>query len=123
MKITFDETVSQRLSELKKTIPADLVLDFDHTLSRELVGQDCCGITRYRLVLIEKNQLPDVFDGSIPSNCGLIYYKKWGSMYLDPQMQIRKNGPLIEIMGAGELIAPNIEIVDFRNEQIQVTIK
>lgn len=115
MKITFDETVSQRLSELTKTIPADLVLDFDHTVSRELVGQDCCGITRYRLVLIEKNQLRDVFDGSI-------YYKKWGTIYLDPQMQIRKNSPLIKIMSAGELIAPNIEIVDFRNEQIQVTI-
>ncbi len=114
MNISFDETVKSRLAALTKNKSADFVLDFDHTLSRENVGQDCCGITRYRVVAVAKGQVPTIFDGKISSNFGDIFYQKWGKMYLDETMQIRMNGTLIEIMGAGELIAPNIELVDFR---------
>lgn len=119
MEITFDEMVKSLLMSLTKTEAADFVLDFDHTLSRTQVGQDCCGITRYRLVAVQHGQVPKDFDAVLPSNFGGIYYKSWGKMYLDPQMKIRKNGSLIELMGDGELIAPNMEIVDFRHEQVQ----
>lgn len=120
MNITFDDAVRDRLLLLKGSHEADLVLDFDHTLSRENIGQDCCGITRYRIVLVEKGSVPEVFNASISSNFGSVYFKEWGQMYLDDEMNIRFNGPLIEIMGRGELIAPNIEIVDFRGDQLKI---
>lgn len=116
MIITFDEKVSKKIMEMKSDIPTEIVLDIDHTLydGKELIRQDCCGVTRYRIVLINKNTIPPVFDTKIESNIGDVFFQKWALMYLDPQIKIRQNGTLIEIAGNGELIAPNIELVDFR---------
>lgn len=128
MKITFDDAIKQRLSALTENQPADFVLDFDHTLSRENWGSDCCGVTRYRIVLVEKGQVPAIFDGTIESNFGPIFVQNWGRMYLDEDMSIRLSGPFIEFNGAGGQIAPNMEIADFRGEEIltrreQVSVK
>lgn len=120
MNITFDDHVKKRLSVLTENEAADFVLDFNHTLSRKSISQDCCGITCYRIVAVNKGKIPAFFDASIPSNFGPIYYYSWAKMYLDQDMKIRMNGPLIEIMGSGELIAPNIEIVDYRKSDVTV---
>ena len=121
MKITFDETVKNRLAELTKSQAADFVLDFDHTLSRQNWGSDCCGVTRYRIVAVDKGQVPSIFDGIIPSNMGDIYVQNWGRMYLDEAMSIRQNGVFTEFNGAGGQIAPNMEITDFRGEKLLTT--
>ncbi len=52
MKLTFDDTITQRLLALIEDEPADFVLDFDHTLSDEILSSSCCGITRYRIVAV-----------------------------------------------------------------------
>ncbi|QPS71995.1 iron-sulfur cluster biosynthesis family protein [Lactococcus garvieae] len=116
MKITFDENVTQRLMAMISDKPADFVLDFDHTLSNETILSSCCGITRYRIVAVDKGGVPSVFDGKISSPLGDIYCKAWGKMYFDQNMQVRVTpNHLIEIMGDGEKIAPHIEIVDYRS--------
>ena len=97
------------------------MLDFDHTLSRENWGSDCCGVTRYRLVAVDKGQVPAIFDGKITSNFGDIYVQSWGEMYLDTEMKIRQAGPFIEFIGNGGQIAPNMEIADFRGQTVQTT--
>lgn len=115
MKITFDDTVAQRLLTMIKTEAADFVLDFDHTLSKETIASTCCGITRYRIVAVDKGEVPAIFDGKIESPLGFFYCKAWGMMYFDENMQVRiTSNHLIEIMGDGEKIAPHIEIVDYR---------
>lgn len=116
MKITFDDTITRRLSAMIEDKPADFVLDFDHTLSDETVASTCCGITRYRIVAVNKGQVPAVFDGRIDSPLGDFYCKAWGMMYFDENMYVRMTpNHLIEIMGDGEKIAPHIEIVDYRS--------
>ncbi|RZI48527.1 iron-sulfur cluster biosynthesis family protein [Lactococcus kimchii] len=117
MKITFDAAVTQQLLALTADSAVDFVLDFDHTLSEEVVGSSCCGITRYRIVAVDKGSVPAVFDGQLDSALGKFFCKKWGMMYFDEEMTVRTtaNG-LIEIMGRGELIAPHIELVDYRHK-------
>ena len=117
MKITFDDTITQRLLALIEDKPADFVLDFDHTLSSETLLSSCCGITRYRIVAVNKGAVPKVFDGKISSPLGDFYCKAWGMMYFDENMRVRVTANhLIEIMGDGEKIAPHIEIVDYRHQ-------
>lgn len=117
MEMTFDDTITERLTALQVNPPGDLVLDFDHTLSNDLVQSSCCGVTRYRIVAVDKSKVPDVFDGTIDSPLGKIYCKAWGKMYFDDNMNVRvTNNNLIEIMGDGERIAPHIEIVDYRSK-------
>ncbi|WP_205272656.1 iron-sulfur cluster biosynthesis family protein [Lactococcus taiwanensis] len=129
MEITFDETVTKRLlglmgfqdkkDLLTKPSAVDFVLDFDHTLSSEQLESTCCGITRYRIVAVEKGQVPPIFDGQISSSLGPFYCKKWGMMYFDETMNVRLTANhLIEIMGRGEQIAPHIEIVDYRKQAV-----
>ncbi|MCL2858784.1 MAG: iron-sulfur cluster biosynthesis family protein [Streptococcaceae bacterium] len=115
MNMTFDASIKEQITTMIDGKPVDLVLDFDHTLSHELAESKCCGITRYRIVIADKNSLPDEFDGQFDSELGTFHCKAWGMMYFDEYMNVRKtdNG-LTQIMGAGELIAPNIEIVDYR---------
>lgn len=120
MKIKFDTAIAEKLGGLLADQSANLVLDFDHTLSRENNGLDCCGISRYRLVLIDKETLPDVFDMEIESSFGPIYFKKWASFYLEENMTIRQKNNLIEFLGDGGQIAPHMEIVDFRNKKLAV---
>lgn len=47
----------------------DLVFDFDHTLSEKNTEVDTCagGISRYRLVAVEKGHVPEEFDATIKS--------------------------------------------------------
>ena len=127
MEITFDEKINKILLELTgtktseelltKPSAVDFVLDFDHTLSNELIDSSCCGITRYRIVAVDKGKVPAVFDGRIASPLGQFFCKKWGMMYFDDKMLVRKTeNQLIEIMGRGEQIAPHIEIVDARGK-------
>lgn len=117
MKITFDDNITKHLSELTESKTGDFVLDFDHTLSTEMIDSSCCGITRYRIVLVDKGAVPAVFDGRIDSPMGEFFCKKWGMMYFDEEMNVRLTANhLIEIMGRGEQIAPHIEIVDYRQK-------
>jgi len=110
MKITIDKEIQDRLATFSE---AKLVLDFDHSLSQENVGTDCCGVTRYRLVAVDK--VPAAFDEQIPSNVGPIYYQSWGNMYLDQNMYIRPAvGRLIQLTSDSGQIEANMEIVDYR---------
>ena len=119
MEITFSKEILEKMKTLSADRGGQWVLDFDHSLSRENIFSDCCGITRYRLVLIDRDQLPDVFDGQLTSSLGPIYFKQWGAMYLADKISVRLTDiGLIELVSPGELIAPNMEIVDFRNEKI-----
>jgi uncharacterized protein YqkB len=116
MEITFKNTVKNQILKLiENDSRAKLVLDFDHSLARENVGSDCCGVTRYRTVITDSLPGRPAFDGIINSNLGPVYFKKWGAMYLDEKMTIDRNGcGFIQIQGNGALIAENSEIVDYR---------
>lgn len=114
MKIKIEEGLLKRFNNFET---AKYILDFDHTLSREAVSTDCCGITRFRLVLVD--EVPKIFDGQIESNIGTIYFKNWGKMYLDENMKLRplSNG-LVEFISDNSVIAQNVQIFDFRNTEL-----
>lgn len=77
MKIIFDKTVSEKLAKFGN---ADFVLDFDHELSEKNEAIDACagGISRYRILAIDKGKLPEAFDAHMDSEFGPVYFKKWG---------------------------------------------
>jgi len=108
MKITFDEKTANKI---KAFGDVDLVFDFDHTLSEVNTEVDACagGISRYRIVAVEKGNVPEVFDASIDSEFGPIYYK--GYTKINPSYN------LIELRSKAELLSPNLLIVDFRGKQ------
>jgi uncharacterized protein YqkB len=111
MKLEIDISL---LKKFKNYQEAKYILDFDHSLSRDHVSTDCCGITRYRLILVD--DVTQIFDAQIQSNLGDVYFKDWGKMYLDENMKLHllENG-LIEFSSDNNTIAMNVQIFDFRD--------
>ena len=118
MKDYFDEKTADKI---KAFGDVDLVFDFDHTLSEVNTEVDACagGISRYRIVAVEKGNVPEVFDASIDSEFGPIYYKGYGSYFFQDEMSTKINPSynLIELRSTAELLSPNLLIVDFRGKQ------
>ncbi|WP_282674705.1 iron-sulfur cluster biosynthesis family protein [Lactococcus cremoris] len=118
MKITFDEKTAAKIKALGDV---DLVFDFDHTLSEVNTEVDACAgrISRYRIVAVEKGNVPEEFDASIDSEFGPIYYKGYGSYFFQDEMSTKINTSynLIELRSTAELLSPNLLIVDFRGKQ------
>jgi uncharacterized protein YqkB len=117
MKITFDERTA---GQIKAWGDVDLVFDFDHTLSEKLEAVDACagGISRYRLMAVEKGSVPEIFDAHIDSEFGPIYYKGFGSYFFHDEMTTRVNPSynLIELKSPAELLSSNLLLVDFRKK-------
>ena len=119
MKFTFDETVENKLKAFDN---ADLVLDFDHTLSESLEEVDSCagGISRYRIVAVDKGAVPADFDAEIESEFGPVYYKGWGKIFFSEDLTARVEGSynLISLKTPGETLSDNLLIVDFRGKKV-----
>lgn len=117
MKIKFDEKTATKIKDLGE---ADLVFDFDHTLSEENTAVDACagGISRYRIVAVDKGKVPKEFDATIDSEFGPIYYKGYGAYFFQDEMYTVLNNSynLIELRSTAELLSPNLLIVDFRGK-------
>ena len=117
LKFTFDEEVASRM---KAFGPTNFVLDFDHELSEKNEAVDACagGISRYRIVAVDKGKVPEVFDGEIESVFGTIYYKGWGSVFFheDLRAQVEGSYGLISLKTPGEYLSYNLLIVDFRGK-------
>ncbi|RZI48318.1 iron-sulfur cluster biosynthesis family protein [Lactococcus kimchii] len=121
MKITFDEKTAEKI---KAFGDVDLVFDFDHSLSEKLEAVDACagGISRYRIVAVDKGTVPDVFDATIDSEFGPIYYKAYGTYFFQDEMStvINPSYNLIELRSTAELLSSNLLIVDFRDKKTVV---
>lgn len=117
MKITFDEKTADKIRALGDV---ELVFDFDHTLSEKNTEVDACagGISRYRIVAVEKGKVPKEFDAHIDSEFGPIYYKGYGSYFFHDNMttSINTSYNLIELKSPAELLSSNLLIVDFRGK-------
>ena len=117
MKITFDEKVTEKLQALGAV---DLVLDFDNTLSAEQISAGSCdaGLANFRLVAIDKGSLPEIFDASLESDLGPVFYKEWGGRFFNGDMLARVEGSygLIALKNAGEYLSLNMTIVDLRGK-------
>lgn len=116
MKLTVDEAVLNRLKDWEK---ADIVLDYDQTLGENGRPVDGCAIgTRFRLVAIDQNSVPDIFAVIIDSNLGPIYFKKDGEMFLTKDMTLTQAADFrIQLKDAGALIDSNVQIVDLRTSK------
>lgn len=118
MKIIFDENVSEKLAKFEDT---DLVLDFDHELSEKHEAVDACagGISRYRILAIDKGKLPEVFDAHLDSDFGPVYFKKWGEMFWNGQdlhAKVEGSYNLIALKTDGEYLSHNLLVVDYRGK-------
>ncbi|MBL3715365.1 iron-sulfur cluster biosynthesis family protein [Lactococcus muris] len=118
MKFIFDKEVGERLVKFEN---ADFVLDFDHELSEKNESVDACagGISRYRLLAIDKGKLPEVFDAHLDSEFGPIYFKKWGEMFWGSQdlyAKVEGSYNLIALKTEGEYLSHNLLIVDYRGK-------
>ena len=84
MKIILDKTVSEKLAKFDN---ADFVLDFDHELSEKNEAIDACagGISRYRILAIDKGKLPEAFDAHMDSEFGLFISKNGGNVLECPR--------------------------------------
>lgn len=118
MKIIFDKTVSEKLAKFDN---ADFVLDFDHELSEKNEAIDACagGISRYRILAIDKGKLPEAFDAHMDSEFGPVYFKKWGEMFWNAQdlhAKVEGSYNLIALKTDGEYLSHNLLIVDYRGK-------
>ncbi|MEG9207833.1 iron-sulfur cluster biosynthesis family protein [Lactococcus lactis] len=79
MKIIFDELATEKI---KSFGAVDLALDFNHTLSETNTEVDACagGISRWRLVAVDKGTTPGTFDGKMESEFGSIYFQDWDTI-------------------------------------------
>ncbi len=115
MKIKFDELTANKIKDWGDV---DLVFDFDHTLSETRTSVDACagGISRYRIVAVNKGTVPEIFDASMDSQFGPIFYKKYGSYFFHEEMSTEMDPTyhLIQLKSPAELLSPNLLLVDFR---------
>lgn len=116
MKLIFDEAVLNRLKDWET---ADIVLDYDQTLGENGRPVDGCAIgTRFRLVAIDHDSVPDIFSVTIDSNLGPIYLKKDGEMFLTKDMILTQATDFrIQLKDTGALIDSNVQIVDLRTSK------
>ena len=118
MKIKFDEKTAEKIKKLGEV---DLVFDFDHTLSEKNTAVDTCagGISRYRIVAVEKGNIPDEFDAMIESEFGPIYYKGYGAYFFQDEMYTVFNSSynLIELRSTAERLSANLLIADFSGKK------
>lgn len=115
MKLKIDKTIITRLSDWTK---ADIVLDYDQSIGENLGPVDGCAIgTRFRLVAIDQNTVPDIFSVMIDSDLGPIYFKKDGEMFLTKDMTLSQAPDFrVELKDAGALIDSNVKVVDLRTK-------
>lgn len=113
MKLELDKALMARLSNWAT---ADIVLDYDKSIGTNTGPVDGCAIgTRFRLVAIDPNTIPDIFSVIIDSNLGPIYFKKDGELFLTKDMTLTQAPDFrVELKDAGALIDSNIQIIDLR---------
>ncbi|GBG97507.1 iron-sulfur cluster biosynthesis family protein [Lactococcus termiticola] len=118
LTFTFDEQVAEKMKALE---PASFVLDFDHTLSESLAEVDACagGISRWRIVAVDKDAVPADFDSHLDSEFGPIYYKSIGEMFFHEDLKAKVEGSynLISLKTPGETLSNNLLVVDFRGKK------
>ncbi|MDR2834168.1 MAG: hypothetical protein LBV67_10680 [Streptococcaceae bacterium] len=115
MKITFDQAMQDKLGQYGEV---DFVLDIDHELTdgKSKMAMSCSGISRYRLIVVDKGVVPDIFDERIDSNLGTVYMKNYGKFYLDEELKIRiENNVFITLLSDGAIFSRNVELVDYRH--------
>lgn len=116
MKIEFDNAVLAKLAEYSN---ADLVLDLDNTFSAKGQPVDSCTIgSRFRLIAIDKDSIPDTFDVTIETNFAPIHLKKYGQVFLEKEMTLDQSpDKRYQLKSHGELMDSNVEILDYRTEK------
>lgn len=116
MKLTLDNAVLARLSDWTD---ADIVLDYDQTISENGRPVDGCAIgTRYRLIAIDKGTVPSIFAVTIDSDLSPIYFKKDGLMFLSKDMTLTQTSDFrIQLKDTGALIDSNVQILDLRTSK------
>ncbi|MGV9044316.1 iron-sulfur cluster biosynthesis family protein [Lactococcus lactis] len=118
MKIIFDELATEKI---KSFGAVDLALDFTHTLSETNTEVDACagGISRWRLVAVDKGTTPGTFDGKMESEFGSIYFQDWGKFFWDEHdLKVGHEGSfnLMTLKTDWDTISNNFLIVDFRGK-------
>ncbi|MDR0200420.1 MAG: iron-sulfur cluster biosynthesis family protein [Streptococcaceae bacterium] len=111
MQLTTDAAVKEMVMSLQDRQHV-LALDYDDSVGESGIPADACAIVgRIRLLVVEKSQLPESFDGTVESDLGPIYFKSFGARFLDETMNARKAAYSgYELMGSGGLLTPNLLI-------------
>lgn len=92
-----------------------LILDLDDGLGRFSGEGDCALITKFRVIVVDKDE--DVSDYAIRLNSvlGDIYYKESASDFLKPGLKLKVNPKtqLLILKNDHEVIDNNVNIIDF----------